>query len=283
MPILRNVSEPWKRRGGKNPSNPRRTNSGVKVILARACLKKCNPSWMMSKNSDERPFQGIIFDLDGTLLDTLQDIADSVNAALETYGFPGHRLEAYRSFVGDGVRALIERALPHGRKDEETITACARTYLAHYRQNWNRATKRYEGTDELLDGLTDMGMALAVLSNKPDDFTRSCVETFLHRWYFDPIVGLKEGIPRKPDPTGARRIIASFGIESDRILYLGDSGVDMQTALLAGLYPVGALWGFRTGEELTQAGARQLIPRPPDLLTIVDTSTMVYDPRTREP
>lgn len=225
----------------------------------------------MYDGKGERFFKGIVFDLDGTLLNTLEDIADSVNAALNKYGFPGHPLEAYRYFVGDGVRALTERALPLGAKDERTIAACAEAYLAHYRTNWNRYTRPYEGVDEMLDGLTDMGLSLAILSNKPDDLTQSCAKTFLDRWQFDPVVGQKKGIPRKPDPTAAQQIVSRFRVSANRVMYLGDSGVDMQTALNAGMYPVGALWGFRTGEELTGAGAKRLISRPPELLKLADT------------
>ena len=171
--------------------------------------------------------------------------------------------------MGDGARALIERALPCEAKSEETITACLQTYLTRYKRNRNQHTRRYEGTEELLDALADMDISLAILSNKPHDFTQSCVETFLNRWHFDPILGQKAGIPKKPDPTGARRIMRRFRLAAEHVVYVGDSGVDMKTAVNAGIYPVGSVWGFRSAEELSEAGARTLIHAPPDLLRLL--------------
>ncbi len=225
---------------------------------------------MMSRRTCQRPFLGVTFDLDGTLLYTLKDIAYSANHALAAHGFSGHSLETYRWLVGDGTRTLIERALPVGTRSEETVSACVHTYLDYYSRNWAAHTCRYAGIETVLNRLADMDMSLAVLSNKPHRFTRLCVQTFLNQWHFDPILGQRGGTPKKPSPVLAQQIIDRFGTDPGRILYVGDSGIDMKTAVNAGMYPVGALWGFRSADELVDAGARSLLNRPSDLLPLIE-------------
>lgn len=229
------------------------------------------PQSMMSRRTCQRPFLGVTFDLDGTLLYTLEDIACSANHALAAHGFSRHSLETYRWLVGDGTRTLIERALPVGARSEETVSACVQTYLDYYSRNWITHTCLYAGIETVLDRLADLDMSLAILSNKPHHLTRLCAQTFLNPWHFDPILGQREGTPKKPSPVLAQQIIDRFGTDPGRILYVGDSGVDMKTAVNAGMYPVGALWGFRSAGELVDAGAKSLLNRPSDLLSLIDS------------
>jgi phosphoglycolate phosphatase len=213
----------------------------------------------------------VVFDLDGTLLDTLEDLADSLNAALVESGYPPHPVSAYRYFVGDGARRLVERALPAGRTlDAVRADQIYQAYLRHYGQRWDCKSKPYEGIPELLDTLRDRGIAAAVCSNKPESFAQLCVARLLPGWTFAAVLGQSDGVPRKPDPTVAFEAAKRMGVYPGACLFLGDSGVDMETASRAGMIPVGVLWGFREADELLRAGARFLIKSPQqavDLLT----------------
>jgi phosphoglycolate phosphatase len=210
-----------------------------------------------------------IFDLDGTLLDTLEDIACSANRVLAERGFATHDLADYRYFVGDGVEVLMSRVLPVAKRDDETMAACVAAFRDDYRRNWNVKTKPYAGVPAMLDGVTKRGLKLAVLSNKPDDFTKLCVRELLRDWRFEMVVGALEGVPRKPHPGGAKRIAKHLNIAETDIIYLGDTAIDMETATAAGMCAVGALWGFRTRDELQDSGAQFILERPEDLLSLV--------------
>ena len=215
-------------------------------------------------------YRALISDLDGTLLDTLQDLADSVNAALGRLGLPGHELEAYKYFVGDGRRMMALRALPEDRRDEATLERLSVLITEEYFFGWTSKTRPYDGIPELLDALTSRGIRMAVLSNKPHEYTYPMVGELLSRWSFEVVAGESLEFPKKPDPTGARRILSLMNIKPDECLYIGDSGVDMQTATAAGLFPVGVLWGFRTAEELLENGAKLLVEKPADILALLD-------------
>ncbi|RMG40407.1 MAG: HAD family hydrolase [Planctomycetota bacterium] len=219
-----------------------------------------------------RRFDAVVFDLDGTLLDTLQDLADASNAVLAELGFPQHPVPAYREFVGSGVRVLFERCLPPDARRDEVIDRCAELFREHYGRHWNRNTRPYPEVPELLDALAARGIAMAVLSNKPHEFTRRCVEEFLPRWSFAVVLGQTDTRPRKPDPAAALEIAERIGVGPQRVAYVGDTSVDMQTARNAGMFPVGATWGFRSAEELKQHGAAALAHRPLELLRVVDAS-----------
>lgn len=211
-------------------------------------------------------FRGCVFDLDGTLLDTLADIGNAANAVLQQHGFPPHPLPAYRLFVGEGVRVLLTRALPREHRDEATLNACLASMQVEYQRHLNRTARPYTGIPELLSTLRERGIKLAVLSNKPDEFTARCVSEFFGTGCFDPIIGLRSGRPRKPDPSGALEIAGLWKVPPPEILYLGDSGTDMQTACAAGMVPVGVLWGYRDEAELRATGARRLLRHPAELL-----------------
>ena len=210
--------------------------------------------------------KAVLFDLDGTLLDTLQDIADACNAALARHGFAPRPVQAYRYFVGDGVATLISRVVPVEDHDPATLANVASTYREEYQKNWNATTRPYDGIPALLDELTERKIALAVLSNKPDEFTRRCVHEFLPGWQFAVVQGASDTFPPKPDPAAALHIANSLNIPSREFAYLGDTNTDMETATSASMLPVGVLWGFRTAEELLKSGARLILTKPCELL-----------------
>jgi phosphoglycolate phosphatase len=215
-------------------------------------------------------YRAVLFDLDGTLLDTLADLADAANAALGSLGFPEHPQEAYKYFVGDGMEVLVERALPQGIADSATRAECMARVRREYSQRWADKTRPYAGIPELLDAIVARGLATAVLSNKPEEFTRLCVSRLLPRWQFGVVMGAQPSLPRKPDPTGAREIARQLNVAPAEFVYLGDTNTDMQTAVAAGMFPAGALWGFRTAEELRASGARVLLKKPLDMLDLFE-------------
>ncbi len=215
-------------------------------------------------------FKAVIFDLDGTLLDTLNDLADSMNNVLKRYDLPIHNIESYKYMIGDGVESLVRRALPWRIKKPETVSKLIAEYRSEYEKNWKINTRPYYGINELITLIKLRNLKLAVLSNKPNDSTEMCVREFLPFEKFDIILGHRPGYKLKPDPGGAVEISLLLEVQPEQILYLGDTGVDMQTAVAANMYPVGALWGFRTGDELKKNGAKILIEKPYDLLKLLD-------------
>ncbi len=211
-------------------------------------------------------YKAVIFDMDGTLLDTLADLADAMNRTLADRGFPTHPVASFRYFVGNGAAMIVTRTLPpEKRNDNKLISECLKVFLEEYHRNWNRKTRIYDGVPELLDVLTEKGIPMAVFTNKPQEFAELCIQEFLSRWRFEAVFGQREGHPIKPDPTVPREIAGSLGISPQECLYLGDSGTDMKTAVNARMLPVGALWGFRPENELRESGAVQIISRPMEL------------------
>ena len=211
----------------------------------------------------------ILFDLDGTLLDTLDDLADSMNATLLSLGFPAHDRSAYRIFVGDGVENLVRRALPDGTGDEALVQSAVKRMREEYGSRWHDKTRPYDGIPELLDGAASRGVPCAVLSNKPHPATLEVVAHFFPRYRFAAVFGARPGVPIKPDAGAAREVAAALGVDPSRFLYLGDTNTDMLTAVAAGMDPVGALWGFREARELTEAGARVLASHPREILPLL--------------
>ncbi len=214
-------------------------------------------------------YQAVVFDLDGTLLDTLEDLADSMNAALARKGLPTHPVEAYKKFVGDGMDNLVYRTAPPSRDDAKLHAELLRDARDEYSRRWADKTRPYEGVGRMLDEIGKRGLKRAVLSNKPHEFTVLCVEKLLQRWSFDAVRGVGDGVPEKPDTTGVMRICDQLGVSSSQCLYLGDTDTDMQTANAAGMYAVGALWGFRDADELKAHGAKALIEHPVDLTRLL--------------
>ena len=212
----------------------------------------------------------VLFDLDGTLLDTLEDLADSMNVVLKAHGFPVHGLDAYRYFVGDGVENLVLRSLPESaRKSDAFLRECVSKMRAEYSARWKDKTRLYDGIPELLDSLSARGLKTAILSNKPHSATLQVVEHFLGKWRFDVAAGARPGIPIKPDPGAVLDVCRTLGIPPESFLYLGDTNTDMITADSAGMFAVGVLWGFRTEEELWASGAKAVIRHPLEALDLL--------------
>lgn len=200
----------------------------------------------------------IIFDLDGTVLDTVADLADAVIFALEKHGFPPRSYQEVMSFVGNGTLKLIERALPDGHKDPETVVAVHTDFAARYSAHYADKTKPYDGIPELLSSLKSQGYKLSVLSNKPDKFTKELTEGFFPK-VFDVVRGSVDGVPRKPDPTAELGILNDFGVMAGECLHIGDSDTDVLTAHNAGIKCVGCTWGYRPKETLEEAGADYIV------------------------
>lgn len=210
--------------------------------------------------------RGVIFDLDGTLLDTLDDLADSMNAVLEREGIEPYPAHAYRYFVGDGMEMLARRVLGIETGQDERVHRCMAAMSEEYKRRWKQKTRPYPGIGELLQGLERAGVPKAVFSNKPEAFTRLAVTELLSGWKFDCVRGARYGFPCKPDPRGALAIAAALELEPATIAYVGDTDTDMRTARAAGMFAVGVAWGFRPASELREHGAARIIDRPMQLL-----------------
>ncbi len=214
-------------------------------------------------------YESIIFDLDGTLLNTLEDLADSMNHVLRGRGFPTHATEAYCYFVGGGAVALAQRTLPPEKRSDALIADCVKEFREQYTANWNVKTRPYDGVAAMLDALAGRPVRMAICSNKPDEFVKLCVREYLSRWDFATVLGQREGIPLKPDPCGALEVARSLNAAPRDVLYVGDTGTDMKTAVNAGMFPLGVLWGFRPGAELREHGAAELISEASEVLKFV--------------
>jgi len=212
-------------------------------------------------------FKAVVFDLDGTLLDTIEDLTDSMNAALARMGYPGKTVEESKNLVGDGLKTFVRRALPPEAADDPAAIARLKDLMrAEYRIRDDVKTRPYEGIPELLDALSRRDFPMAVLSNKPHDSTLSVMTKFFSRWRFRVVYGARDGVAVKPDPCGALEIARALDIAPAEIAFVGDTNTDMLTANAAGMFAIGALWGFRTAEELTANGAKALIAHPLELL-----------------
>ena len=209
----------------------------------------------------------VIFDLDGTLVDTLEDLAAAMNRTLRGRGFPVHPAGAYKLMVGDGFRSFAYRALPESERDEATVDSVRAEAAYYYAGHCVDLSRPYAGVPELLAALAAKALPMAVLSNKPDDLVQRVVEGLFSPGTFAIIRGETEGFPRKPDPASALDIAARLGARPGEALYLGDSNVDMATARAAGMVALGAAWGFRGEDELRAAGADAVLAAPIDLLS----------------
>lgn len=212
-------------------------------------------------------FDAVIFDLDGTLADTLDDIADAMNAALLELGLPTHARDDYRVFVGEGVVNLAQNALPPAKQD--LVEDAVRRFRAHYSGHIVDRSKPFADVPAMLDAVVAHGLKVAVLSNKIDAMTRRIVELCFSRWPIWPVFGERAGVPKKPDPTAALEIAAALGIAPARCAFVGDTAVDMATSVNAGMYGVGVTWGFRGRAEMESAGAKVIIDAPADLLGVL--------------
>ncbi len=212
----------------------------------------------------------VIFDLDGTLLNTLGGIASACNRMLEEYGFKTWSYDDYKKFVGNGTRKLVERSLPADRLgDEKFVEQAKELYLRIYRANLTCETAPYEGIPELLASLRQRGVMTAVASNKFDDGTKHLIAHFFAGVDFAAVEGQKEGVPVKPDPRIVHDILAKTEVKVEDILYVGDTSVDMLTATNAGAESVGVTWGFRDRAELETSGAKHIVDTPQEILEFI--------------
>lgn len=213
-------------------------------------------------------YQTVIFDLDGTLLNTLEDLADAGNWVCRRNGWPEHSLEEFRAMVGHGISNLVQKFSPEGCRSPLMLVNTLAQFNQYYGEHNMDKTLPYEGMSEVVAELGRRGMKLAVYSNKADDFSRQIVEHYFPG-AFVLVRGKVRGVPVKPDPTGVRQLLAELGADPERTLFVGDSSVDMETAHNAGLAACGVTWGFRSRESLVAAGADFLADTPEELTAVI--------------
>jgi len=214
-------------------------------------------------------FKAVLFDLDGTLVNSLKDIADSINKVLQENNLPTHSYEVVNNFIGSGLRVLVTKALPESHRNEENIENYFQAMMSNYRENCTNKTYAYEGIPELLKELKSKNIKLAILSNKADELTKKIGETLFPN-YFEIVMGLKSELTKKPNPIAAIEISQDLGYSPEEFLYVGDSGIDMQTAKNAKMHAVGVLWGYRPKEELLAEGAQSVISHPSELMALLN-------------
>lgn len=203
-------------------------------------------------------YKAVIFDLDGTLVNSLEDLAISTNYALNKHGFPTHETEKYKYFVGDGMIKLMERVLPEQNRDEKTIQKVFESFFGFYSEHYLDKTVAYDGIHNVLDTLKKDGMKIAVVSNKKDDMAKIVVDKIFGN-IFDFVVGKRDGYPTKPDPKLTLEVIDILGVTPKECAFVGDSGMDMAAAKNSGCLAVGVLWGFRESQELNENGADYIL------------------------
>ena len=211
----------------------------------------------------------VIFDLDGTLLNTIADLAAATNQALQYYGYPTHEMEAYRFFVGNGINKLFERALPEGERTEENVLKIRSQFIPYYDEHNADLSRPYPGISELLKTLQQQGIMIAVASNKYQAATRKLIAHYFTEINFVEVLVQREGIPAKPDPSIINEIMTKAGVKQEDILYVGDSNVDMQTAHHAGVTAIGVAWGFRPRTELEALHPAHIIEKAEELLPLL--------------
>ncbi|MDI6845885.1 MAG: HAD family hydrolase [Candidatus Saccharicenans sp.] len=215
-------------------------------------------------------FKGVIFDLDGTLLNTIEDITRTLNLVLTRHGFRQYSEEDCKLMVGEGMEVLIKRAVPEIADNPEAIQEIIREYRQEYTRTYRENSRPYPEIPEVLMALKKAGVKMAVLSNKSHEFTTRMTSELLPV-EFDLILGAQPGLPVKPDPEPLRVVLEKLGLQPEEVVYVGDTSVDMETARAAGVLAAGALWGFRSREELLESGAQVLLKTPRDLLSLIIT------------
>lgn len=212
--------------------------------------------------------KAVLCDLDGTLVNSLCDLADAANYALETQGYPTHETNKYKYFVGDGMKKLIERILPQDERSAATINEVLDIFLGYYGEHYTDKTTVYNGIIPLLNALKSQNIKLAVITNKADNMAQMVVKKLLDG-YFDIVLGKCDGFSVKPNPESTLLVMRKLGVKPKECIFIGDSGMDVATAVNCGAIPVGALWGFRTKDELIENGAQYTIDNPLSLLDII--------------
>lgn len=214
-------------------------------------------------------FKAVIFDLDGTLIDSKEDLALATNRVLSGRGYAAWPVEQYGIFMGHGLRALTEQALPEASRTDEEIDRCHALILEDYGRNCMVRTRLYAGIDKVLDYLTETGVYKAVLTNKPHAIASKIIEGLFGAWRFDFVRGGQEGRPLKPEPDGVYDFCRQVGVEPGETLFVGDSDVDVMTASNAGLRCLGVSWGFRGRRELEEAGAWRVIDKAEEMTALL--------------
>jgi phosphoglycolate phosphatase len=215
--------------------------------------------------------RGIIFDLDGTLTDTIEDIADHMNTLLKEYGFGTYGANEYKQMVGNGLRNLVLLSVPDGYRKDPLVDEMTEKLVTLYAADPVGKTSLYPGMKELLSELQSREVPMSVLSNKSHEIVSKVADTLLKPWRFHSVRGSGPEFPRKPDPKSAFASAHTMGLSPEEILFVGDSGVDMQTGRNAGMTPLGVLWGFRDKKELEENGAAGTIRAPSELFRYLDS------------
>lgn len=214
-------------------------------------------------------YQGIIFDLDGTLLNTLYDLSDSVNQALRKYRYAEHSSDEYKKMIGGGFYNLIERSLPEEARSGEIIEKVLDEFLSVYDKNYINRTVPYDGIQELVGQLAEKGIKLGVNSNKRTDYTQALIQKFFPETDFVAIFGNCKEYPKKPDPVAALEIASRMGLAPEKVVYIGDSKTDMLTGENAGMDTIGVTWGFRDEDELRKYNATKVVYNPREILEYI--------------
>ncbi len=209
-----------------------------------------------------------IFDLDGTLLDTIGDLAASCDAVLQQNGLPQHTTEEYRRMVGGGMLRLVEAAIPEHLRLPEYVEKVRQDFVAYYLDHIDLHTRPYDGIPALIDALVERGVKIAVASNKFQAGTERLIRSFFPDVEFVAVLGQRVGVPLKPNPQIDMELMEAAGVEPSETLHIGDSGIDMQTAKAAGVCSVGVTWGFRSREELVENGADVVVDNPAEILNL---------------
>lgn len=207
----------------------------------------------------------VVFDLDGTLLNTIGDLAAACDVVLDNNGLPTYTLEEYKTFVGSGMMRLVEQVIPESHRNEQTINKMRAEFVDAYYKKIDVHTVPYDGVTQLLKELQYKGIELAVASNKFQEGTRKLVEKFFPTIRFVAVLGQRPRVPLKPNPQILRDVLQVSSYAADKVLYVGDSGIDIETGRAAGIDTIGVSWGFRSTEELEQAGAKHIINNPREI------------------
>lgn len=210
--------------------------------------------------------KALLFDLDGTLLNTLVSLGNCFNRVLAEEGFPTHPIDAYRHFIGDGARQCVVRCLPEDMQNETIIERVLQRQQGDYQSNWDKDVTIYDGITELVANLKTQQIPIAVLSNKDHPFVQRCIDHFFPEDTFVAVQGYSKTIAHKPDPAGALSLVKHLNMVPGEVALIGDTAVDIETANAAGMIGIGALWGFRDREELVNAGAHSVVTTPDEVL-----------------
>lgn len=221
-------------------------------------------------------YKAVIFDLDGTLVNSIEDIADAMNEALKKYNYPTHSYEEYKVFIGNGIKNLVSKALPENHRDEAQVRRSFESMMAIYREHCSDKTKPYDGIIELLDSLKSRNIKMCILSNKEHKYAKKVTSKLLPN-YFESVDGLTSEALKKPNPIKAIEISNFLNLKPEDIIYVGDTDVDMQTANNANMLAVGVTWGFREKQELIDNGAKVILEHPLELMEIFSNQNILVE------